>query len=56
MKCVVDELPYYEGVLPPFGRCAMIMQAIINVLSIGVNIKSALMIIRMSAVFLLKRV
>ena len=54
MKCVVDELPYYEG-FAPFGRCAMIMQAIISVLSIGVNIKSALMIIRMSAVFLLKR-
>ena len=38
-----------------FGRCDMIAEVMISALNSGASIKFVLMIIRMSAVFLLKR-
>ena len=54
MKFVVDELPYY-GEFCPFWEMCYDNEVMISVLNIGASIKSALTIIRMSAVFLSRR-
>lgn len=41
------------GIFAPFGRRVMIVQAMTNALNNGASIKSALMTIHMSVVFLL---